>query len=149
MSDAAFRRWIVDEARTWLGTPYQHQASCRGAGADCLGLVRGIWRAAYGSEPEKIPAYTADWSETDRVERLLEAAERVFSPVSVPLAGDLLIFRMRDRSVAKHIAILSDDRAGREEIIHAYSGHGVVVTPLNSAWKRRVAGTYRFPDRRD
>ena len=32
---------IVAAARTWIGTPYEHQASCRGAGTDCLGLLRG------------------------------------------------------------------------------------------------------------
>ena len=39
MSGAA----VVAAARGWLGTPYQHQASARGAGAGCLGLLRGIW----------------------------------------------------------------------------------------------------------
>ena len=53
----------VAEARRWIGTPYLHQASVRGAGCDCLGLLRGVWRAVYGSEPEAVPAYTADWSE--------------------------------------------------------------------------------------
>ena len=38
-------RAIVEIARSWIGTPYEHQASCAGAGADCLGLLRGIWRA--------------------------------------------------------------------------------------------------------
>ena len=31
-----FRAIIVSEARTWLETPYRHQASVRGVGADCL-----------------------------------------------------------------------------------------------------------------
>ena len=39
------RRAILTEARDWIGTPYQHQASLKGAGCDCLGLVRGVWRA--------------------------------------------------------------------------------------------------------
>jgi NlpC/P60 family putative phage cell wall peptidase len=47
------------EARRWIGTPYRHGASARGAGADCLGLIRGVWRALYGAEPETPPAYTA------------------------------------------------------------------------------------------
>ena len=48
-------------ARGWLGTPYQHQASLKGVGCDCLGLVRGIWREAFGAEPEVPPAYAPDW----------------------------------------------------------------------------------------
>ena len=37
-------------ARAWLGTPYRHQASVKGVGADCLGLVRGLWREVAGAE---------------------------------------------------------------------------------------------------
>jgi NlpC/P60 family putative phage cell wall peptidase len=39
------RPTIVAETRAWLGTPYRHQASLKGVGCDCLGLVRGVWRA--------------------------------------------------------------------------------------------------------
>jgi hypothetical protein len=38
----ARRALIVAAARGWLGTPYRHQASVKGEGADCLGLVRGV-----------------------------------------------------------------------------------------------------------
>ncbi len=36
---------VVAIARDWIGTPYVHQASAQGAGCDCLGLLRGVWRA--------------------------------------------------------------------------------------------------------
>jgi hypothetical protein len=48
----------VREARTWIGTPYRHQASVKGVGADCLGLVRGIWREVIGPEPAVVPPYS-------------------------------------------------------------------------------------------
>ena len=54
---------IVAVARGWLGTPYRHQASCRGAGTDCLGLILGVWRQVVGDLPEVVPSYSADWSE--------------------------------------------------------------------------------------
>jgi NlpC/P60 family putative phage cell wall peptidase len=38
------RETIVAAARSWFGTPYHHQASVKGVGSDCLGLIRGIWR---------------------------------------------------------------------------------------------------------
>jgi len=40
---------IVTEARRWIGTPYVHQGSLCGAGSDCLGLIRGIYRATLGA----------------------------------------------------------------------------------------------------
>ena len=138
---------VVALARGWIGTPYAHQASCKGAGADCLGLLRGVWRELHGAEPEKPGAYTPDWSETDGVERLLPAARRHMVEVEVAEIGDVLLFRL-GRNVVKHVAILSDATLGAEKIIHAYSGRGVVESPLTPAWARRIAGRFRIPEGR-
>jgi NlpC/P60 family putative phage cell wall peptidase len=134
----------VAAARRWLGTPYVHQASVRGAGADCLGLVRGIWREVAGDEPEVPPHYTPDWGEAAAVEVLWEAALRWLRPVAVPRPGDVLLFRMRDGGIAKHLGILSAP-APAARFIHAYSGQGVVESPLSDPWTRRMAGAFRFP----
>ena len=48
--EAARREEIVRLAREWIGTPYQHQASLKGVGADCLGFLRGVWREAVGED---------------------------------------------------------------------------------------------------
>ncbi len=137
---------IVARARLWIGTPYRHQASCRGAGTDCLGLLRGLWREVLGPEPEAVPAYTADWSEPARSEDLLAAARRNFREVAVDKAedGDVLVLRMREGGVAKHVGIRATSPAGTPTLIHAYSGHGVVESPLTPAWSRRIAGVFRF-----
>lgn len=139
---------IVARARAWIGTPYAHQASCRGAGADCLGLLRGLWREMYGQEPEPVPAYTPDWAEPSRREVLLEAAGRHLVAISpdAAAAGDVVLLRMATGSVAKHIGILATAVAGHATLIHAYSGHGVVESPLTPSWSRRIAGVFRFPE---
>lgn len=142
---------IVEEARRWIGTPYVHQASCRGAGADCLGLVRGVWRALVGPEPEAPGPYTADWAEASGEERLLEAAHRHLLRVDRAKAkcGDVLVFRMRTSGVAKHLGLLSSPCLLPGRMIHAYSGHAVMESSLTEAWLRRVAGVYRFPTEAD
>ena len=33
---------MVTQARTWLGTPFHHQARLKGKGCDCLGLIVGV-----------------------------------------------------------------------------------------------------------
>lgn len=134
---------VVTAARGWIGTPYRHQASCRGAGADCLGLVRGIWRELVGPEPERSGPYDADWAESLGRERLLEAARRHFRPAA-PMPGAVLVFRMRAEGVAKHMGIMAAGVAG-PTLIHAYSGRGVVETPLGPGWMRRCAGAFAFP----
>lgn len=137
---------IATEARSWIGTPYRHQASCKGAGTDCLGLLRGIWRSIYGGEPEAVPAYSADWSEPQGEERLWEAARRCLIPKAAdePALGDVVLFRMRERGVAKHLGVTS--ALGAEpKFIHAYSGHGVVESPFSEPWARRVVARFEFP----
>ncbi|MEP3345261.1 MAG: NlpC/P60 family protein [Litoreibacter sp.] len=137
---------MVAEAHTWIGTPYRHQASCKGAGADCLGLLRGVWRAMYGDEPEQVPAYSPDWSEPQGEERLWAAAKRrlVAKPVGEEALGDVVLFRMREQGVAKHLGIVSA-LGGTPKFIHAYSGHGVVESPFSEPWARRVVARFKFP----
>lgn len=136
----------VAEARRWIGTPYVHQAAMRGAGTDCLGLLRGVWGALYGAEPETVPAYTQDWAEPGNSEELWNAARRWLVEVQRrELAlGDVLLFRMRAGSVAKHLGIVS--AVGHEaSFIHAYTGHCVTESPLSAPWLRRVAAKFEFP----
>ncbi|SMX36704.1 NlpC/P60 family protein [Maliponia aquimaris] len=137
---------VVEAARGWIGTPYVHQASVRGAGCDCLGLLRGVWREVIGPEPEAIPAYSMDWSEPQGDELLWHAGLRHLSakPLAEAAAGDVLLFRMRDGAVAKHVGLLA--RTGAEaSFIHAYTGHGVIESALSAPWARRVVARFAFP----
>lgn len=149
-ADAHRGALVVALARGWIGTPYRHQASCRGAGTDCLGLLRGVWRELIGPEPEHVPPYTSDWSEPTRCEDLLNATMRHLSPVGRDVAapGDVVVMRMRENAVAKHVGIFARSESDLETLIHAYSGHGVVESPLTPAWQRRIAGVFRFPEGR-
>ncbi|MBD8894043.1 NlpC/P60 family protein [Roseibium litorale] len=133
----------VDIARLWLRTPYHHQASVRGVGCDCLGLLRGIWRDLYGSEPEALPAYSPDWGQVGRVETLLDAAERHMLPVPLAEAGpgDVVVFRMRGGAIAKHCGILS----GNGRMVHAQENAGVVEVDYSGAWHRRAVAAFAFP----
>lgn len=147
LSPSVSRAMIVAEARTWIGTPYRHQASARGAGADCLGLLRGVWRALYGAEPEIAPPYgpTAidDAFRRSGAEPLLAAARRHFidRADADPLAGDALIFRIESDGPARHCALY----AGAGRIIHAYAGRTVLEGAYGRWWRARRAGLFAFP----
>ncbi|WP_371227068.1 peptidase [Roseovarius sp. 2305UL8-3] len=138
---------VVAAARGWIGTPYLHQASCKGAGTDCLGLLRGVWREVLGDEPEAVPAYSMDWSEAAHDERLWRAAATHLQvkPLNDEAPGDVLLFRMRDGMVAKHLGIAA--KIGAEaSFVHAYSGHAVLESPLSQPWRRRIAARFQFPE---
>ena len=139
----AIRNRIVAEARGWIGTPYMHQASLKGVGCDCLGLLRGVWRAIYGTEPEPLPAYAPDWAEASGEERLAAAARRHLIEIvaSETAPGDVLLFRWRPHLPAKHARILSGD----DRMIDAYDGAAVAEVYFAPFWRRRVAFVFRFP----
>jgi len=140
---------IIRVARSWIGTPYRHQASQKGQGCDCLGLLRGVWREVIGEEPEMVPNYTADWSETGREERLWAAAVRNLGVTAIDtgIGGQIVLFRMRTGHVAKHLGVLAGADAGFETVVHAYTGRGVIETPLTDAWKRKIVAQFQFPKR--
>ena len=140
------RQEVLAEARRWIGTPYRHQASALGIGADCLGLIRGVWRNLIGTEPEQIPAYTADWSEPSGEEALLAAAFRwlVPKPLSSGELAEVVVFRMRDGGVAKHLGI-SAEMNGQKTFVHSYTNHGVVESSLSRPWLRKIIARFDFP----
>jgi len=148
MSARLTRPAILAEARSWIGTPYLHRASLKGHGADCLGLVRGVWRTLVGPEPEALPPYAPDWAEAGQRETLADTARRCLVPVPVEAArpGDVLLFRFRAHLPAKHAAFLSEgsvSEGGR--MIHAYDGARVCESHLSSWWRRRLAFAFAFP----
>jgi NlpC/P60 family putative phage cell wall peptidase len=162
------RTAIVAEARGWIGTPYRHQASCKGVGCDCLGLVRGVWRAVIGPEPETTPPYAADWAEASAKEALAEAALRhmVAIDCNAFAPGDVLLFRWRAGFIAKHAAIVTccacpDRKTGSHpgsspgqafsgtcvpnRMVHAHDGAAVAEVAIAPWWRRRLAYAFRFP----
>lgn len=140
---SALRDAALAEARAWIGTPYRHQASVKGVGADCLGLVRGVWRALYGAEPEAPPPYSAEWAERGGAETLLAAARRRLIEIDLAAVqpGDVLLFRFAPGHPAKHCAILSAE----DRMIHAWQGHAVCETAMGRWWRRRRCAAFAFP----
>jgi NlpC/P60 family putative phage cell wall peptidase len=143
---ALSRPRIIATARAWLGTPYLHQASAKGRGADCLGLIRGVWRELYGAEPEPPPPYTPDWNERAHLggeEPLLDAARRNLReiPSTERQPGDVLVFRIVRGGPAKHCGILT----ASDRFIHAYAGRCVVESWLSRWWVERIAGVFAWP----
>lgn len=150
------REAVVAHARRWIGTPYHHQASRLDVGADCIGLVRGVWRDLYGMEPEALPGYGRDWSEASGQETLLEASRRHLIEIAPQAVrpGDVLVFRYRARATAKHAGIVGEtfraantplDAQPRLTIIHAVEGAPVSEVALIGWWWRRVAAAFSFP----
>lgn len=109
------RKKIVQEAATWLGTPYKYGGSERGEGADCSGFVMVVYQSVTG---EKLPRNSTKQSEYCQP---IDASEIK--------AGDLVFFATgKDPQKVSHVGIILDD----ESFIHASSSKGITVSKLSS-----------------
>lgn len=151
---------IVCQARTWIGTPFHHQARLKGKGCDCLGLIVGVVdelelkdrngvrlaaydEVTYSKEPDG--AYLA--------RKLTGLLEEV--PVAEARAGDLGLFKVRENP--QHLAIFTDypcagvggAASANQEftlgMIHCYAqARRVVEHRLDADWKSRLVKVYRW-----
>jgi NlpC/P60 family putative phage cell wall peptidase len=134
---------VIEDACSWLGTPYHDQASVKGVGCDCAGLARGIWRELVGDEPASLPPYSRDWGEVGGRETFASFVRPFLIEIDPAKAGPgaLLLFRMRREAPAKHCGVLLNDGT----FIHALERRGVITVPYDTAWARRTAFAFLFP----
>lgn len=125
---------VIAHARAWVGTPFERRAALRGAGADCIGLVRGIWAELSGITAPT-PPWRPNWASdgSDPIFAGLTAyADRV--PLKSAAPGHIVIHRIGPARSA-HVAVMTE-KGG----IHAWEVGGVKeTTPLygraiTSAW---------------
>ena len=127
---------IVDEARTWINTPFHHQGRVKSVGVDCAGVVIGTADAlglisSFEDKPyAKSPS--ANQLRTTLKNYMIEI------PVSEALPGDVLLFAF-DRE-PQHVGFLTDIG-----ILHAYAQvRKCIEHSLDDTWGKRIRGAYRF-----
>lgn len=137
----ATRQEIVDETRSWVGTPYVHQQAVKNAGCDCVGLLCGVWNHFTGESVRPPILYRPDWAESGTGEVFLNTVRGMFVETTDLLPGNVLMFRIGPHSAVKHCAIIVDE----DKMVHAYSGHGVVESHINAGWANRCVAVFQFP----
>ncbi len=136
------RTKIIKCARSWIGTPYHHQASLKGVGCDCLGLVRGVYKELYGIDVKPNRPYSADWAEASGEESMLAAARShlIEIPIERRQPGDILIFRFKNWAIAKHAAILVTET----KMVHAIERAKTSEVSLGLWSQRHIAAAFSF-----
>ncbi|MDE7496460.1 MAG: C40 family peptidase [Muribaculaceae bacterium] len=120
---------IVEEAMSWLGTPYKYAGQEKGRGTDCSGLVMKVYEDVAGW---KLPRNSAKQAEfCDRLK------EEDVEP------GDLVFFATgKDPDKVSHVGIMLDE----ENFIHASTSKGVVISKVTSNYYIRTFMMYgRIP----
>ena len=118
---------VLQEARTWLGTPWHHEGAVKGAGVDCAMLLVQVF-AAVGAIPAIDPRpYPIDHMMHSRDERFMgwlnQHADDVTDAVQEagPQAADVIVYRVG--RCYSHGAIV----VKWPHIIHAFRDERAVV----------------------
>lgn len=128
------RQQVVDEARRWIGTRWQHQGRLKGVGVDCAGLVVCVLRNV-GIEVADVAGYPRrpDGS-------LLDVVRDQTEPTADWMAGDVVLFHWDNDPC--HLAILTSPNS----IIHAHAmARAVVEHDLDDRIRASVTCVRRVP----
>lgn len=133
------RAAVVAEARSWLGTPYHHEARVKGAGVDCAQLLVGVFSAVELIAPPEIEHYPPDWHLHRAGERYLGIVlDHAREIAGQPLPGDIALWRFG--RCFSHGAVVVDWPL----VIHAYLGRPCVLEDaVKAVWLDRVGGKER------
>lgn len=120
---------ILDEASTYLGTPYRYGGTTR-SGIDCSAFVLSVFGAVAGVN---LPRVAADQSQEGEAVDKTELKK-----------GDLVFFS-HGRGRISHVGIVEEvNEEGDVKFIHSATSKGVMVSSLNDRyWGPR----YRFAKR--
>ncbi len=133
------REQIVTEARSYLGTPFHHQARLKGVGVDCVGLIVGV---AHALELSSADCFRYPRRPNGMLVPELEKAGYREIPVDDAQPGDLLVFWILPaRKIPQHLAIRTE-----HGIIHTDArARRVVEVGYVGDWVERTVGAYVFP----
>lgn len=127
---------VIKEARSWIGTPFRHQARCKGAGVDCLGLVVESYRKAGADVRDK-----TDYSRYPTGDSLIEGLSEQLT--EIPLeeidTGDILV--MAQKRQANHVMLYVKES---DTVIHSYYRQGGVLEQAKSIYDRFIMKAFRY-----
>lgn len=115
------RQKVIDEALTWLKTPYHHHAGVKGAGVDCLYFIVEVYTAIGVISRPEIPDYPQDIMMHRSEETYLSGLLKYTNIVDAPRFGDIAMWKFG--RIYSHAAIVVD----WPSIIHSYRRDGGVV----------------------
>jgi cell wall-associated NlpC family hydrolase len=128
---------IIIEARTWKGTPWQHQGRLKGIGVDCIGIVTETGKTTGAMEPTfNITGYGREPKPLE----MRRALRFYFDPVSKKEMRPADMPWMRGGKHGQHVGFYTEIGT----LIHAPVGGIVEELPLDEAWRLKIIEVYRF-----
>lgn len=136
----------VQNALTWVDTPYHHHARIKGVGVDCAQLILAVAHESGLITQDQVtnaPQYAPQWHLHNREEKLLDVLTS-FNCVEIDKEstqpGDIVCFQFG--RTTSHLGIMISDTA----FIHArYDVKKVVINNLHQDWFERWTKTFILP----
>lgn len=92
MNSMNARNAVINEAISWLLTPFHHEARIKGAGVDCGMFIADVFEKTGLIPHEKIDHYPRDFMLHRDEEWYLALVEKYFNKTELPLLpGDLIL----------------------------------------------------------
>jgi cell wall-associated NlpC family hydrolase len=133
----ATREDVINEAKSWLNTPYHHMGNVKGAGVDCGQFLIEVFHAVGLCPKIDTGHYSHDWHFNRSEERYLSWVEKYAKPTTTPNLGDIALFKF-GRCIS-HGGIITE----WPTMIHSHIGRGVVYVNANDAeLNGRLVGFY-------
>lgn len=144
MDKENWRKSVINEAISWVGTPYHSGARIKHVGVDCGMLLLEVFEQCKMIDHVSVEPYPHDFHLHKSEELYLEWVKKYCDIIDGdPLPGDIAVFKF-GRCVS-HAGIVT----AWPRIIHAYVGLGVIESDINEAilckknGESRLTGVYR------
>ena len=133
---------LLAEGREWLGTPWRHQASAKGVGADCIGFIAGVASACGSTEAARFLS-TPEWRRYGREpspEFMFSVCDELMDriPIADARVGDVLVFTCGKHPM--HFGLVAG-----ETMLHSWLvARRVVEHRIDDDWRSRIVRAYRL-----
>jgi cell wall-associated NlpC family hydrolase len=135
---------VVQQARTWLGTKFQHQGRIKASqtqrgGVDCIGLILDVAKELNIELPEQ-----NNYGRLPDHHHLISQADKYLCEKNIkfPETGDILMLKIDKHP--QHFALVGSNSMGLT-IIHSYAPlRKVVEHNLSQYWLQRIVKIYNF-----
>lgn len=141
---------LIEEAESWIDTPYHHQAKLKGIGVDCCNFILAIAENCNIVKPIELAPYNLMWHLHARHEMMLELLEKygckkievdLTDPETWPIGS---ILCLRYGRTCSHLALVLPEL----NIIHAAIDFGKVVKqPISDQYVVRAGSLYIYPEK--
>jgi cell wall-associated NlpC family hydrolase len=122
---------VVSFAETLIGTKYTYGSSVKEKGFDCSGFINYV----FNNFKISVPRVSSDFT---------NAGKEI--PIEQSKRGDIILFTGSDQKsgVVGHMGIITENKNGLIEFIHAATSRGVMISGMNSYFVPRYVKVNRI-----